>query len=146
MTETETVRSVDFAREAVLSDVGLFGCRKLCGTCAACVSRTQAEKDCDDRARELAHVVAGMRDEIDDLDVEIVRLLRRRVAMSERVIRAKVALGLRVYDPTRERMIAATAGQGPERGILLAIVRGCREAACARLGLPDDDAAHIRQT
>ncbi len=59
--------------------------------------------------------LAGLRDAVDDLDEEILRLLAQRMALSAHIGDAKRSCGLPVFQPGRERAILerlADRGQG----------------------------------
>jgi len=65
--------------------------------------------------------LAQLRDEIDDIDSELVELMTRRLAVTARVGELKSSEGMPIYDPTREaslfakrRQQASEAGLSPE--------------------------------
>ena len=60
--------------------------------------------------------LAPLRQRIDELDREIVRLLNERAQVGIEIGHAKVAAGLRIYDPGREDEVlqrVADANRGP---------------------------------
>lgn len=60
--------------------------------------------------------LAPLRERIDELDREIVRLLNERAQIGIEIGHAKAAAGLRVYDPGREEEVlrrVADANTGP---------------------------------
>jgi chorismate mutase/prephenate dehydrogenase len=65
--------------------------------------------------------LALLRDEIDDIDSDLVKLLSRRLAVTAKVGELKSSVGMPIYDPTREaslfekrRQQASDAGLSPE--------------------------------
>ena len=44
-----------------------------------------------------------LRDQIDDIDKQIIRLFEERMDVAEQVARYKIGCGKPVYDPVRER-------------------------------------------
>lgn len=46
-----------------------------------------------------------LRNEIDDIDLQMIELFKRRMAVSKQIGKIKHELGLPIYDPTREAFI-----------------------------------------
>ncbi|WP_151524678.1 bifunctional chorismate mutase/prephenate dehydrogenase [Serinicoccus kebangsaanensis] len=62
--------------------------------------------------------LAPLRDQIDDVDSQVMELLARRLELVSQVGEVKGRLGLPIYDPARERaMIATKRERAAERGL-----------------------------
>jgi chorismate mutase len=68
---------------------------------------------------------------IDDVDLELVALIRRRLGHSLAIAQRKAELGISIYDPARERAIVARVGPEYVRTVYRAVVEECRRAGQA---------------
>jgi len=68
-----------------------------------------------------------VRHDIDNLDIRILFLLKRRLELSLEAARAKAESGLPVYDPKREEQLASRVVEGPVRNVYAALVARCRD-------------------
>ncbi|MBQ3344647.1 MAG: chorismate mutase, partial [Kiritimatiellae bacterium] len=82
------------------------------------------------------------RKEIDDIDGQLVQLLKRRLAIAGDVLQAKVEKGLPILDPAREREVMARVAEevGPgmedEARLVFTTLFGISRAR-QRAALPD---------
>lgn len=77
----------------------------------------------------LSDEILELRRSIDEVDDQIVRLLRDREGIVRRITRAKREGGVDVYDPERELAIAARVGGGFAGFVFVKLVILFREAA-----------------
>jgi len=76
-----------------------------------------------------------LREEIDQLDGQLVRLLNERARLAIEIGKLKAAAGTKVYDPTRERVVIeridalnhGPLGKGAVEEIFATIITACRE-------------------
>lgn len=77
-------------------------------------------------------VLGELRQQIDEVDDEILKLVAKRVELAKQIGQAKDQNDLRVYDPTREmqvtrRWTAALPGSAPDMArIAQAVISLCR--------------------
>ena len=83
--------------------------------------------------------IGRLRLQIDEVDRELVDLLRRRVLLVVRVARLKRDLGVAVYDPARERELVDRVPHGRVRALYQLVVESCRRHAQAAVPRPVDD-------
>lgn len=76
-------------------------------------------------------LLGRVRAEIQDLDVQLVAMLRRRTMLAELAELVKRSAGLDVHDPARERKLLDlyTPQEGPEREAYAKVINVCREHA-----------------
>lgn len=75
-----------------------------------------------DAAKDAREELDGLRDGIDEVDAEVVRLLDRRARLARRIGEIKHQRGLEAYAPARERRVldrvaALGSGDFPQRGL-----------------------------
>jgi len=70
-----------------------------------------------------------VREAIDEVDARILAALRERAALLLRVVAAKRAAGLPLFDPVREAAIVGRVDPGPVRDVYRALVERFRQAA-----------------
>ncbi|WP_397392741.1 chorismate mutase [Polynucleobacter sp.] len=83
-----------------------------------------------------------LRSQIDDVDSDLLKTLRRRAEISTAISHLKLANGKAIIDPIREsEMVLVRASEGMSLGLpeawvsdlFKAILKGCVEISCARL-------------
>ncbi|MAN38298.1 MAG: prephenate dehydratase [Opitutae bacterium] len=85
------------------------------------------------------HNLESLRDEIDEIDTQIVRLLNQRVQAAVEIGRIKAELGVDPYDPAREEQVFEKLGainDGPMQGDSLRTIY--REVISASIALEKD--------
>ena len=58
-----------------------------------------------ERASDIRETISGFRDEIDNLDSQLLMIFNRRASLALEIGRIKKILDLPVYDPSREKRI-----------------------------------------
>lgn len=58
-----------------------------------------------ENSSEILQIITGYREEIDQLDSELLSIFNRRANLALQIGRIKKTLNLAVYDPTREKRI-----------------------------------------
>ena len=55
--------------------------------------------------KEAEKLLSSSRNEIDQIDKDLIDLIHRRTSLAKDVINAKIALDMNIYDPDREKLI-----------------------------------------